>query len=504
MRRAICVALVAIVVGAAPVRAHPVPKSNHDRKIAVRLTPSERPDHVAVRIDYRLEVDETTVLLEDMLPFKDEVDFLKYRNKPLDFYAEYMRIYAPILAGNLRVTLDGKPLVFSSDVRERSPRLSDEMGQPLGHLRCDFVFRAEAAVEPGKEHAFAFREGNFLLQEGLILASFANEAGFDVRSLQAPDEKLQQRAVTEQLPGDDDRLREIQAMLAVSAKVAPPPVAVSEPAPAPPEDQDASAFFSEGDSLYSVIAGDANFWWKMLLATLFGAAHALTPGHGKTLVAAYLIGQRGTVRHACVLGLVTTLTHTGAVLILAGILFFLPNHLKSSFAVSLQHGLGLVAGLMVVCLGAWLLLQRLSGRADHIHVGGSHHHHGDHHHHHHGAHDHTHAHAHAPDGTTEVRWWGLIVLGITGGLIPCWDAIILFLYFVGRGEFWTVLPALVCFSAGLAAVLVLIGVMVVQVPRFATSHFGEGRLVHALPIVSALVIIAMGIWLCTKVTLPPS
>ena len=66
------------------------------------------------------------------------------------------------------------------------------------------------------------------------------------------------------------------------------------------------------------MASDYSFWLKLLLATLFGAAHALTPGHGKTLVAAYLIGQRGTVWHAVVLGIVTTVTHTGAVLLLAG------------------------------------------------------------------------------------------------------------------------------------------------------------------------------------------
>src|SRR5262249_20295348 len=59
----------------------------------------------------------------------------------------------------------------------------------------------------------------------------------------------------------------------------------------------------------------------LLGAAVFGALHALTPGHGKTMVAAYLVGQRGTVWHACLLGLVTTLTHTAVVLILAVVLW---------------------------------------------------------------------------------------------------------------------------------------------------------------------------------------
>ena len=111
----------------------------------------------------------------------------------------------------------------------------------------------------------------------------------------------------------------------------------------------------------------------------------------------------------------------------------------------------------------WLLLQRLSGRADHVHLGAGHSHdHADGH-----AHSHSHGFDLAAAQASGVRWWGLVVLGVTGGLVPCWDAIILFLYFVGRGEFWLVLPALVCFSAGLAGVLVLIGILVVQMPRFA-------------------------------------
>jgi nickel/cobalt exporter len=499
MRPAQWVSMVALAALVSKAMAHPVPKSNHDRTIVVRLQRGAQPERVVVHVDYRLEVDETTVLLEDMLPFKDEVDLTRYRGKPLEYYAEFTRIYAPILANHLAVKLDGQPVTVRC--ARRSARLVDEQGQPLGHLRCDFVFRAEVEIAGARPSALSFREGNYELQEGQILVSFANEAGLEVASVQAPDEALQKRPVTEQRPGDDDRLREVRVTFhsgdtTVSAPAQEVPRAEqAEPAraAAPEADEAAASIFRDDDSLLWLMASDYGFWLKMLLATVFGAAHALTPGHGKTLVAAYLIGQRGTVWHAVMLGVVTTITHTGAVLILAGVLFFLPDHLRAGLAASLQQGLGLAAGIMVICLGAWLLLQRLSGRADHVHLGGGHDHsHGSGH-----AHSHSHGLA-ATSGATGVRWWGLVVLGVTGGLVPCWDAILLFLYFVGRGEFWLVLPALVCFSAGLASVLVLIGVLVVQVPKFAGSRLGEGRVVQALPIVSASVIVLMGFWLCWK------
>src|SRR5439155_27187441 len=104
----------------------------------------------------------------------------------------------------------------------------------------------------------------------------------------------------------------------------------------------------------------------------FGAVHALTPGHGKTLVAAYLVGERGTVWHALLLGLVATLTHTGAVLLLAALL---PLLFPQAVPAQVQGVLGFVGGLLIAGMGAWLLLRRLSGQADHFHLPGTGHHH---------------------------------------------------------------------------------------------------------------------------------
>lgn len=490
--RWICI-LISMLFVPTLVRAHPVPKSNHDRTIIVRLQKSDKPGHLAVRVEYTLEVDETTVLLEDMLDYRDEVDFAQYRGRPLDYYREFMRIYAPIIRDRLVTQVNGKSLELTTIGRE--PRLVDkEKKEPLGHLACEFVFRAEFPAAAAAETKLLFREMNYVLQEGQIRLSFADEAELKLHSVQAPSEELKQRPPTEWKPGDEEKLRLVRVIFVPGARsfIAPPVKETPKTAEPVEPEEPAPSIFHDNDSLLWLMASDYSFWLKMLLATLFGAAHALTPGHGKTLVAAYLIGQRGTVWHALTLGMIVTLTHTGSVLILAAILFFLPPHLKAAFAESMQKGLGLAAGVMVVCLGMWQLLQRLSGRADHVHLGGDHSH----------SHGHGHSHSHGFDlGAAQasgVRWWGLVVLGVTGGLIPCWDAVLLFLYFVGRGEFPMVFPALVCFSAGLAGVLVLIGILVVQVPKFAKSRFGEGRVVHALPMISAVVIVVMGFWLCYK------
>ncbi len=228
----------------------------------------------------------------------------------------------------------------------------------------------------------------------------------------------------------------------------------------------------------------------MLMACVFGAAHALTPGHGKTLVAAYLVGERGTVWHAAVLGVVTILTHTGSRSAHRGHLFSSCWASRDVVQQQAHQRAWPGVGLLVVCMGFWLLLQRLPGEPITIHVGGGHHHQ-----------------RMARQAFTNRksaagrRWSGALrwdLLGITGGLVPCWDAIYLLLYTVGRSQFAIALPAVLAFSAGLAGVLVLIGVLVVQVPRFAESRvgYGKGRC-GALPIVAAAVgVTLIGVWLC--------
>jgi len=455
-------------------RAHPVPKDTHDRTMTVRLQKTEKPHQLRVRVEFRLEVDEETVLIRDMAPFRDEVNFVDYfPQRPLEYYAKFTGIYAPIF-GDLLIPVVNKQTV---PLRSISPkeRLRDDDGNSLGHLRCDFVFEGVCEIDPAKPISFAFHDQTYLTEKGLLVLTFVNETGLAIADKVEPDAALYKKAMETLTLNEEDRQRKIAVTIT-------PVVAPSQPEAETPTPQIERETHDDPFSLLRLILhADYGFWLTILLAFLFGAAHALTPGHGKTLVAAYLVGERGTVWHALFLGLVTTITHTGVVILLAIIMAMLPADAQRTFQKWIQNGIGLVLGLMVACMGFWLLLQRLAGKADHFHVGGGHHH------------------GPAPSARG-LRWGGLVMLGVTGGIVPCWDAIVLLFYTVGTNRFWLVLPAVLAFSAGLAVVLVLIGILVVQVPRLVQARGGNGRFIRALPMISAVAVTLVGLWLCYEWT----
>src|ERR1700722_19660527 len=145
------------------------------------------------------------------------------------------------------------------------------------------------------------------------------------------------------------------------------------------------------------------------IAFVLGAAHALTPGHGKTIVAAYLVGSRGTLKHAAFLGAMVTFTHTISVFALGLATLFLTKYINQE---KITQVLGAVSGLTIVVIGGSLFYKRFQKlRADQAHerahAHGHHHAHGhshgrhhDHHHHDHPhvhTHDHDHAHEHSHD-----------------------------------------------------------------------------------------------------------
>jgi len=519
-------------------QAHPVPKNNHDRTIVVHLSQDTQKGLLAVTVDYRLEVGEFTAIYVDLPALGEKIELNKVAT-PIQYYEAYLTGYAPILAANLVGTIDGEPLVFRC-VKKRFS-LNDENGDPLNHLRCDFVFRAETrslwpelmtfaccwprpglpasvalasllnarpadlpgAAHLGNVHQLKFKETNYEQEEGQIRLSFAGKQDLRLLSKIEPDHKLLVRPTTELEPGDDAKLRTLQTTFSVEEATPDEPtvVAKQEPAPLVPSQRQLT---SRLPSLYHLFRDSAyGFWVLILFSTVIGAVHALTPGHGKTLVAAYLVGERGTVAHACLLGVVTTLTHTGVVIAIAVALrvFFPDGGMNDAAKQDLQTALGLGGGLLIVCLGVWLLLRRLTGQVDHVHLPG----HG-HHHHHGGSHSHSHETAvdHYHDGSgnalplpaSKLTWWGLIVLGITGGIVPCWDAILMLIVAVSTNLLWLALPMLLAFSAGLAGVLILIGILVVRAKSLAGSRWGDSRLFRSLPVISAALVTCIGLWLC--------
>ena len=205
------------------------------------------------------------------------------------------------------------------------------------------------------------------------------------------------------------------------------------------------------------------------LAFFWGAAHALSPGHGKAIVTAYLVGQRGTPRHAAALGLIVTATHTVGVFALGLVTLALSQFIVPE---QLYPWIGLVSGLLVIGVGASVLLARIRHRRAHRHG-----HHHDHHHHH---------------GGGELGWRSLTAVGISGGLLPCPSALVVLLAAISLHRVALGLLLIVAFSAGLAISISGIGLAAIFAKR-TFGRFGlQGRVIGLLPAISALVIVIAG------------
>ena len=241
------------------------------------------------------------------------------------------------------------------------------------------------------------------------------------------------------------------------------------------------------------------FLAALIVAFGLGAAHALTPGHGKTIVAAYLVGSRGTMKHAAFLGLMVTATHTISVFALGLATLFLFHFVVPE---KITEILGVISGLSIAIIGGGMLWKRVGAQWN------GHHH--DHHHEHPHTHDHAHSHAHdhghdhahqhgpgghthAPEG--EITWSSLTTLAVSGGLVPCESALVLLLGAIALGRVGLGLLLLISFSLGLAGVLMGIGAIVLSTKRVLPKHTrnGSARWMRWTPIASAGVVVLLGV-----------
>ena len=222
-----------------------------------------------------------------------------------------------------------------------------------------------------------------------------------------------------------------------------------------------------GDGLAGIFA-DASAGRGVLILLLlaafgWGAVHALSPGHGKAMVAAYLVGTRGTARHAAALGATVTVTHTAGVLLLGVVALTLSAFILPE---QLYPWLNLASGLLVVGVGAAVLRKRARRR---------------HHHHHH----------HHPE---DLSTRGILAMGASAGLIPCPSALVVLLGAVAQHQLALGLVMIVAFSLGLAATLTALGIAVVH----ATKLPVPGRVAAALPTASAFAIVCVGVVLTVQ------
>jgi len=234
------------------------------------------------------------------------------------------------------------------------------------------------------------------------------------------------------------------------------------------------------------------------VAFFLGAAHALTPGHGKALVAAYLVGSGGTIADAVYLGAVITITHTASVFALGLVTLY------ASTMVSLDRiypWIELASGSLVFLIGLWLLWRRSRPRKplpDSDPAGPpAGHPHGPAHAFHHG---HTHgmgfAHHHHHSGGLERG--GLLSLGVSGGLVPCPEALVVLMLSISMRRVLLGLGLLTSFSLGLAAVLIVIGVAMVMAGPAVRRAAGDSPWTARLPLISAAVVTLIGLGMLVK------
>lgn len=282
--------------------------------------------------------------------------------------------------------------------------------------------------------------------------------------------------------------------------------------------------------------------FALLISFVWGAMHAMTPGHGKTIVGAYLVGSRGTMKHAIYLGLTTTITHTLGVFALGLITLFAAQFIVPE---KLFPWLSLLSGLFVVGIGINLLVSRFRAseavswlhklktdltksrgltppvlQYEHVEAVGHQHkfvvgssqkhlhshdhehpHSHDHEHAHHHDHDHAHAdHSHLPPGAEgePVTWRSLLALGVSGGLLPCPSALVVLLGAIALNRIGFGLILVLAFSLGLAGALTAIGMMFIYAGRLFNRFPAQGRIIRFLPVLSALFVSMIGIGIAIK------
>lgn len=394
--------------------------------------------------------------------------------------------YARDIAKRLELRIDGRRVALSP-LSTRVLRRPGAGGLPT--LRFDAVYRARAS---GTDVAFVdrlyaerigWREITVTARDGAQVLSASVPALSISDGLRSyPQDKLRspldvRRAVVRADPGEG----------------VPAPPSLDGVVPVEHRGGGFEALVGRGELSMGVILV------SLLVAAFWGAAHALTPGHGKAIVAGYLVGTRGRPRHAFLLGATVTITHTAGVFGLGLVTLALSQFIVPE---QLYPWLTLASGLLVVAVGAAILRQRLRTGGwgpDHDHP---HEHEHAHDHPHNHSHDDSHDHSHDRHGPDHVddtlTSRGILGVGVAAGLLPCPSALVVLLSAIALHRVGFGLALIVAFSLGLAATITAIGLVAVFARRIFARVRLDGPVIRALPAVSALVILLVGVGLTLR------
>jgi ABC-type nickel/cobalt efflux system permease component RcnA len=466
----------------------------------------------------------------------DEAEIPTFQDRPqiaadADAFADTR---AAQIGANLHVSLDGQPVPLHLD--SRSLTLPEGAGG-LSTLRLEATYSASFAAS-AQPLSLEMRDDNDPTRIGwreIVATPGDSAAALQRSSVPSTDVTNALHQYPEDLLNSPLDVR--QAALTFAPAVASQPAAPVLTAGATPS---GNAVLDRARATFADLANadeltPAFLVFAVGVALVLGAAHALQPGHGKTVVAAYLVGSRGTARHAAFLGMTVTATHTAGVYALGLVTLVLSQYILPE---RLYPILEVGSGALVLGIGLWLFGQRLLAALGLRRVHGHGHSYGHDHHHHsmadhsltdHSAADHSSAdhssadrltedhsaegphsteghhhsadgHEHAADGhhhhvhaTPRVGWRSLLALGISGGLLPCPEALMVLLITIAAHRVLFGLLLIVSFSTGLAAVLVGFGLLLVYARGlFTRMNLNSGLVPRLLPVASAFVIVIAG------------
>jgi nickel/cobalt exporter len=460
MRRLLLFAAVVASVLLAPALAvaHPLGNFTINRYAGIELTPGH------VRIDYVVDMAEIpTVQVRPQMDADGDGEVTDTER------AAWATRVAPGLRSGLDISIGGRPVrlvVVSASARFRP-------GQGgLDILRLEAAFSGSAPAE-GR---LAFADTNYGDRIGWREVTAVGADGTALASSSVPARSVSNAL----LSYPQDLLSSPLDVTTATVSFRPGPSAVvsaEEPGAATGARPDVT-----GGAFAGLVGRTGPFMAVALLLALgFGALHALGPGHGKTLMAAYLVGAGGRVRHAVAVGGSVAVMHTASVLGLGSVVLALTQVFAPE---RVYPWLGLASGLIALGLGATLMVSRLGrwGGSD-----GD----GDHHH------DHGHDHGHINEHEAPLSRRGLTALAVAGGILPSPTALVVLLAAIALGRVAYGLALIAAFSLGLAGALVVVGILALRARDALTSRV-SGRTARLVPVLSAASIAVLGLVLTLR------